>query len=111
MSEYRAIPMNDKTDAEVFVRARKKFPYNEVAFFMAEGYPVFVPEVNRKTASYARGRLSDMMSRSLGRSVVCFPAIVRREFGYIFKLSDILEVGGREVATGRKRNGKGRRRT
>jgi len=89
---YRAIPISEKDECEVFVRARRRFPYREVAMLIAEGHEVFVPELNRRTASYARKALS----RMLGAEVLALPARFKGEDGYIFKLSlvDMILAGG-----------------
>jgi len=87
---YKAIPVSGKDEFEVWVRARKKFPYMEVAMLISEGHEVFVPELNKKTASYARGKLSKL----LGVEVLCFPATFKGEDGYIFKVSTSRELLG-----------------
>jgi hypothetical protein len=92
---YRAIPVSEKDECEVWVKARtkKKFPYREVAMLISEGHEVFVPELNRRTASYARNALS----KALGTEVFSFPAMLKGEKGYIFKVSIFREVlGGAE---------------
>jgi hypothetical protein len=89
---YKVIPISEKDECEVFVRTRRKFPYREVAMLIAEGHEVFVPELNRRTASYARKALSKM----LGAEVLALPARFKGEDGYIFKLSlvDMILAGG-----------------
>jgi hypothetical protein len=85
---YRAIPVSEKDECEVWVRAKKRFPYKEVAMLMAEGHEVFIPDLNRRTASYARR----VLSRVLGVEVFSFPATFKGEKGYIFKVSIFREV-------------------
>jgi hypothetical protein len=90
---YRAIPISEGDACEVWVRARRRFPYREAAMLMAEGHEVFVPELDRRTASYARRALS----RMLGAEVLAFPARFKEEDGYVFKLSIFRRVlGGAE---------------
>jgi len=80
---YRAIPVSERDECEVFVKSKRRFPYKEVAMLIAEGHEVFVPELNRRTASYAKRALS----RMLGAEVLALPARFKGEDGYLFKLS------------------------
>jgi hypothetical protein len=85
---YRAIKVQKDDELEVRVRPKKMFPYMEVAMLISEGYEIFVPELNRKTASYAKR----VLSKSLNKDVLCFPASLRGEHGYVFKIAIFKEV-------------------
>jgi site-specific recombinase len=59
--------------------------YRAVATAVKEGSRVFVPEMGRRTASYARKRLSELV----GNEVLGYPVQVSGQDGYLFHLRKV----------------------
>lgn len=82
--EYRAIKINGHDFVRLRLRAkRKKVPYKEIIDLLSEGYDVFIPEMNRKTAHFVKKKLS----KQLGVEVECYPSELNGMEGYLFKIS------------------------
>jgi len=80
--EYTPIKLTSKDYVKLRVRKRRRIPYDEIIALLQEGYDVFIPDMNRKTASYLRRVLSD----KLGVEVVHFPSEFQGMNGYTFKI-------------------------
>lgn len=81
--EYKAIRLTSKDLVKLRVKRRRKIPYDEIISLLIEGYDVFIPEMNRKTASYLKRRLSEI----LRTEVLAFPSEFQGMNGYTFKIS------------------------
>lgn len=86
--EYELVKVNGDTSLELKVRKKKKVPYNEIIKLLIEGYTVFIPEMNRRTASYVRRRLSEILETE----VKAYPSILNNVHGYAFKISILDEI-------------------
>lgn len=84
---YSVIKLTQNDVLKLKVRARKKVPYEEIIRLLVEGYEVFIPDMNRKTASYVKR----VLSNKVGVPVECFPSVLGDMNGYTFKLSIIQE--------------------
>ena len=79
---YQVIKLTDKDLIRLRVKKRRRIPYKEITELLIEGYDVFIPDMNRKTASYLRKRLTEI----LGVEVIAFPSEFQGMNGYTFKL-------------------------
>jgi len=63
----------------VKIKFDKRVNYKEVAKWLSEGYPVFIP-IDRRRAYYAGNRLSELLNIKVNRK----PAMWENEKGYFF---------------------------
>lgn len=59
MKTHKIIRVEDGDEFEV--RSRKRFDFDKMATELLKGNSFTIPDINRKSASYARGRLEDIL--------------------------------------------------
>jgi len=86
----RIKPIGEKEREKVTIKAKSPpIPYEEVAELLRKGYDVFISNLPRRTAYYARKKLSIL----LGNEIHAWPATFERTAGYLFSTQG--EVTGR----------------
>jgi hypothetical protein len=85
---YEPKPLTAEETKKLWLRTRKKVPYDEIAKLLLEGFHVFVPEMGKKTAYTVRKNLEKM----IGGEVLSFPAEFEGKAGYVFILSLIYKL-------------------
>ena len=88
---YKPVPVKDY----IRILTRKRIPYDEIIYLLTEGYDVFIPDMNRKTASYLKKKLKEMMDLE----VECKPAEYEGKVGYVFMIPKVREYFRRVVET------------
>jgi len=81
--KYELVKLKEGDVARLRVRSKKYVPYDELVKLLVEGHEVFIPDMNRKTASYVRRALS----RYIGCEVEAYPSEFQDRMGYAFKIS------------------------
>jgi hypothetical protein len=84
---YEVVKVDQDKALRLRTRVRRRVPYEQIIDLLVEGHEVFIPEMNRKTASYVKRVLSSMV----GTAVDAIPSEMDGRTGYSFKVSIVEE--------------------
>ena len=86
MKEHAVIEL-DK-NAQIELRAKKKFPFQKMSEILLSGNTFFIPEIERRTASYVRHKLEGMLEELLDATFSYFTTPEGKKLeGYTFSFS------------------------
>jgi len=91
----RIIPIDKKTGGELVIKTRgERISYDKVAELMRNGYDVFISNLPRRSAYFAKHRLEKL----LGKRTDAWPASLDRVSGYLFTTKGEKIFGRKKIA-------------
>ena len=95
MKEHQVYELHDKDVVEL--KIKKKFPYNKMVEILLSGNTFFLP-VDRRTATYVRGRLEKMLDEFVETTLASYKVTEGEKLeGYVFSFKLAKEYFERNV--------------
>jgi len=86
-NSYPVRKITDKDTLRLRVKGRRKIPYDEALRIIMEGYTAFIPDLNRKMASYVKRQLEERAGTPIFMEPSDYVTEKGPENGYIFKVA------------------------